>query len=191
MTLESGEVVHYLDNGFGKIDDDDREILGSIRPDWIAGLTNTLSYKNFELGFFLHALVGGLYYGALQTLGRRVENDTWSPENTGAKFPQPTTASFTSYSEARSYADGTLISLRYVSLGYTVPKKYLNRYRIANLQVYGQVQNPYIWGGEAVKIGLNTDDANGWSTKAEAISGGQTANTILVRNFVIGLRIGL
>jgi TonB-linked SusC/RagA family outer membrane protein len=191
VTLESGEVVTYLDNGFGKIDDDDREILGSIRPDWIAGLTNTLNYKNLEFSFFLHARAGGLYYGALQTLGRRVEADTWSPENTGAKFPQPTTAPFSSYSEARSYTDGTLVSLRYVSLGYTVPKKYLNRYRIASLQVYGQVQNPYIWGGEAVKVGLNTDDTVGWDTKAGASSGGQTANTILVRSFVIGLRVGL
>ncbi|MDR2813947.1 MAG: TonB-dependent receptor [Prevotellaceae bacterium] len=191
VTLASGETVTYLDNGFGKIDDNDKEILGSIRPDWIAGLTNTLSYKNFELSFFLHARVGGLYYGALQTLGRRVENDTWSPENTGAKFPQPTTASFSNYNTARSYTDGTLISLRHVSLGYTVPKKFLNRYKIANLQIYGQVQNPYIWGGEAVRAGLNPDDAIGWETRAGAESGGQTANTILVRNFVLGVRIGL
>jgi TonB-linked SusC/RagA family outer membrane protein len=191
VTLASGEVVTYLDNGFGKIDDDDKEILGSIRPDWIAGLTNTLSYKNVELSFFLHARVGGLYYGALQTLGRRVEDDTWNPENTGAKFPQPTTASFSSYNAARSYTNATLISLRHVSLGYTVPKKFLNRYKIADLHVYGQVLNPYIWGAEAVKVGLNTDDTNGWDTVAGANSGGQTANTILVRSFVLGVRIGL
>jgi TonB-linked SusC/RagA family outer membrane protein len=191
VTLADGEIVTYSDNGFGKIDDSDKEILGSIRPDWIGGLTNTLTYKNLEFKFFLHARVGGLYYGALQTLGRRVENGTWSPENPGAKFPQPTTASFSNYNAARNYTDGTLVSLRYVSLGYSAPEKFINNYKIAGLRIYVQVQNPYIWGGEAVRVGLNTDDTIGWETVSGARNGGQTANTILVRNFVFGVRIEL
>jgi TonB-linked SusC/RagA family outer membrane protein len=191
VTLASGEIVNYQDNGFGKIDDDDKEILGSIRPGWIAGLTNTFNYKNFEFSFFLHARVGGLYYGAQQTLGRRVEKDTWSPERPNAAYPQPTTAAFTNYNSVRNYANGTLVSLRYVSLGYTLSKKILKYYKINNVQIYGQVQNPFIWGGEAVKVGLNTDDTDGWDTVSGASSGGQNANTILVGNFVFGVRIGL
>jgi TonB-linked SusC/RagA family outer membrane protein len=191
VTLASGETVNYLDNGFGKIDDDDKEILGSIRPDWIGGLTNTFNYKSVEFSFFLHARVGGLYYGALQTIGRRIEKDAWTPSNPNASFPQPTTAAFSNYNAARNYTDGTLVSLRYVSLGYSLPKKFLKRYTIDSFQIYGQVQNPYIWGGEAVKVGLNTDDAIGWETASGAASGGQSANTILVRNFVLGVRIGL
>jgi len=191
VTLASGEKVSYLDNGFGKIDDSDKTILGSTRPDWTGGLTNTFAYKDLEFSFFLHARIGGLYYGALQTYGRRIENDTWTKDNPNARFPQPTTASFSNYNSARQYSDASLVALRYVSLGYNVPKRLLKRFDIGSLQIYGQIQNPAIWGGEAVKVGLNPDDPTGWDTVEGATRGGQSANTILIRNFTIGLRIGL
>ncbi len=191
VTLASGETVTFLDNGFGTIDDDDKAILGSNRPKWVGGMVNSFAYKNWDLSFFVHARVGNLYYGALQTYGRRVENDVWSPENTDAKFPQPTTATFTNYNYTRTYTSGSLISLRYISLGYRFSQALLDRLNIGSLQIYAQVLNPVIWGGEAVKIGLNPEDVNGWDTVAGAQRGGQTANTILMRSAVLGLRIGL
>jgi TonB-dependent starch-binding outer membrane protein SusC len=191
VTLASGEVVNYLDNGFGSITDDDKKILGSNRPDWVAGVTNTFSYKNWELSFFVYARIGVKYYGALQTYGRRVETDVWSPTNTTAKFPQPTTATFTNYNYVRNYTDGSLISVRNIALSYNVSKKVLDKLKINKLQVYGQVLNPFMFGGEAVKLGLNTDDVTGWDSTAGAQSGGQTANTIVNRSLVIGLRVGL
>ena len=33
--------------------------------------------------------MGNMYYGLLQTYGRRVEKDVWSTENPNGKFPQP------------------------------------------------------------------------------------------------------
>ncbi|SEJ02872.1 TonB-linked outer membrane protein, SusC/RagA family [Dyadobacter koreensis] len=191
VTLASGEVVNYVNNGFGTINDADKVILGSNRPAWAAGLTNTVSYRNFELSFFLQARINNLYYGALQTYGRRVENDTWSPENTDAKYPQPTTATFTNYNYVRNYVNGSLVALRNVSLTYTLAQSIADRYKLGNFQVYAQVLNPFIWGGEAVKTGLNTEDITGWDTTAGAQSGGQTNNTILNRSLVVGLRITL
>ncbi|MFT3737429.1 MAG: SusC/RagA family TonB-linked outer membrane protein [Breznakibacter sp.] len=191
VTLDSGETVTYLDNGFGTINDDDKEILGSSRPDWIAGIVNTFNYKNFELSFFVNARIGALYYGALQTYGRRVENDVWSPANTGGEFPQPTTASFTNYNYTRNYTNGSLVAVRNISLAYEVPDDVLKKIGIGRLQVYAQVLNPWIFGGEAVKLGLNTDDITGWDTTSGAQSGGQTANTILVRSTVFGVRLTL
>ena len=191
VTLSSGEVVNYVDNGFGVINDSDKAILGSNRPGWVAGLTNTLTHRNFELSFFLQARVNNLYYGALQTYGRRVENDTWSATNTDAKYPQPTTATFTNYNYVRNFVDGSLVALRNISLTYTLPQSILNKFNVGNFQVYGQVLNPFIWGGEAVKTGLNTEDITGWDTTAAAQAGGQTNNTILNRSLVFGLRITL
>ncbi|REA63451.1 SusC/RagA family TonB-linked outer membrane protein [Dyadobacter luteus] len=191
VTLASGEVVTYVDNGFGVINDSDKAILGSNRPAWTAGLTNTFGYRNFELTFFLQARINNLYYGALQTYGRRVETDTWSPENTGAAYPQPTTATFTNYNNVRNYANGSLVALRNISLTYTLPQSLADRYKLGNFQVYTQVLNPFLWGGEAVKTGLNTEDITGWDTTAGAQSGGQTNNTILNRSFVLGLRVTL
>ncbi|MCF0052109.1 TonB-dependent receptor [Dyadobacter sp. LJ53] len=191
ITLASGEVVTYLDNGFGVINDNDKAILGSNRPSWTAGITNTLGYKDFELSFLIQARVNNLYYGALQTYGRRIENDTWSPTNTGAAYPQPTTATFTNYNSVRNYVDGSLVALRNISLTYNLATKIAERYKIGNAQVYAQVLNPFMWGGAAVKAGLNTEDITGWDTTAGAQSGGQTNNTILNRSLVLGLRITL
>ena len=50
----------------------------------------------------------------MQTYGRRVENDTWSPENTDAKFPQPRAGgeSFTDYKEYMNYTKGNMVAVR-------------------------------------------------------------------------------
>ncbi|HMP32069.1 MAG TPA: hypothetical protein PKD85_20860, partial [Saprospiraceae bacterium] len=42
----------------GKINADDRQILGSAVPKLVAGLTNRFSYKGFDLSFFLYGRFG-------------------------------------------------------------------------------------------------------------------------------------
>jgi len=189
-TLASGETITLMDNGFGKINDDDAKILGSNRPKWVGGITNTFTYKNLQLNFFVYARIGNLYYGLLQTYGRRVEKDVWSPENTSGRYPQPTTKVHSSSSDAMNYASGNMVAVRNISLSYTFPEKNLKKYNLSNMQLYGQVINPFIFGGDLVKVGINPDDVNGWDSKSGAMAGGQTNNTALMRSYVIGLRFG-
>ncbi len=189
-TLSTGERVTLMDNGFGKINDDDAVILGSNRPKWVGGITNTLTYKNWQFNFFIHARIGNLYYGLLQTYGRRVEKDVWSPTNPDGKYPQPTTQSFSNHQEVINYAKGNMITVRNIALSYTFSNEMLKRFNLSNLQIYGQILNPFIFGGELVNVGINPDDVTGWQTKSEAQMGGQTNNTALMRSYAIGLRIG-
>lgn len=189
-TLESGETITLLDNGFGKINDDDAIILGSNRPKWVGGITNTFTYKNLQLNFFVYARIGNLYYGLLQTYGRRVENDVWSTENPSGRYPQPTTRIHNSNSDIMNYTSGSMVAVRNISLSYTFPEKVLNKYNLSNMQIYGQVINPFVFGGDLVKAGINPDDVNGWDSKTAAMAGGQTNNTALMRSYVIGLRFG-
>jgi hypothetical protein len=62
------------------------------------------------------------------------------------------------------------------------------------VQIYGQVLNPFIWGGEAVQLGINTDDINDWRTASlgsgSAAGGGSSNNTMAIRSWVLGLRVG-
>jgi len=189
-TLGSGETITLMDNGFGKINDDDAVILGSNRPKWVGGITNTFTYKNLQLNFFIYARIGNLYYGLLQTYGRRVEKDVWSPDNTDGRYPQPTTKIHNSSSDVMNYTQGDMVAVRNVALSYTFPDKILKKYNLSNMQVYGQVLNPFIFGGDLVKVGINPDDVNGWDSKTGAMAGGQTNNTALMRSYVIGLRFG-
>jgi TonB-dependent starch-binding outer membrane protein SusC len=184
--------VTYMSNGFGTFSNDDKYILGSKNPKWVGGINNTFTYKNWQLNFFTYFRMGNMYYGLAQTIGRRVEKDTWSETNTDAKFAQPTTATRTStYDYVRNYSKGNMILIRNIALSYTVPNSQLNRIGLGSAQVYAQVLNPFMFGGELVKAGINPDDTTGWDSKTSgSYIGGQTNNTAITRSFVLGVRIG-
>jgi TonB-linked SusC/RagA family outer membrane protein len=184
----NGEQRAFMDNGFGNANTtDDNVILGSRRPDWTGGMTNTFTYRNWSFNFFIHARVGGLYHGLMHTYGRRVELDTWSPTNTGAKFPMiGTPSNATSHNDLLNWTSATMYSVRNVTLSYTFPKPFLDRLKLSSGSVYVQALNPFIFGSELIRIGINPDETTGWGTTA---GGGLVNNTMQVRSYVIGLRL--
>ncbi len=197
--LHENEEVTYMDNGFGVINDEDKKHLGQWSPKVNAGFTTTFTYKNWELSAFFYGRFGGMYYGLLQTMGRRVETDLWSPTNPGGKYPIQynggTYSGTTNYSQYMNYAKANMVALRNISLSYSLPEKWLNKIGANRCQIYVQCMNPFIWGGELVKAGINPDDMTGWTgnnniNSQGAMVGGQTNNTMLTRNYVIGLRLG-
>jgi TonB-linked SusC/RagA family outer membrane protein len=188
----NGEQRAFMDNGFGNANtDNDNVILGSRRPDWTGGMTNTFTYKNWSFNFFVHARVGGMYYGLMQTLGRRVENDIWTPENTNGKFPRNGVPKYngnaTNHNALMNWTSATIYSVRNIALSYTFQKSFLDKLNLSSGSAYVQVLNPFIFGSELIRTGINPDDANGWGTSS---SGGTTNNTMLIRSYVIGLRFG-
>ena len=194
VVLDSGEKVTYMDNGFGTINSDDNKFQGSFQPKWIGGFTTTFTYKNWQLNAFFYGRFGNMYYGLLQTYGRRVEKDVWSESNPNGKYPIPRSGGVTTtdYSAYMNYTKGNMVALRNIALSYTFPQKWMQKAHIGSCQIYAQVLNPFVWGGELVKAGINPDDMTGWTEKTNDTNfiGGQTNNTILTRSYVIGLRIG-
>ncbi len=184
----NGQKYYYANNGFGVFDNDDK-VIYQKSPKLSFGLTNTLTYKNWALNFYIYGRFGNSYYGLTQTIGRRVETDTWSPTNTDAKFAQPTTATRTStYDYVRNYTKGNMVIVRNIALSYTVPQNVLRSFGANSAQVYMQVLNPFLFGGELVKAGINPDDITGWDASDHI--GGQTNNTCITRSFVLGVRLG-
>ncbi len=48
-----------------------------------------------------------------------------------------------------------------------------------------------MFGGEAVRLGINPDDVDGWDSKTNGgYIGGQSSNTMISRSLVLGLRLG-
>lgn len=180
--------ITYMNNGFGTFNNKDKSIYNKS-PKWSGGVNNTITYKDFTLNFFTYFRFGNTYYGLTQTTGRRIEKDTWSPTNTGAKFAQPSTATrTTTYDNVRNYTKGNIAIVRNIALSYTVPKNLLNKVGAQSAQVYAQVLNPFIFGGELVSAGINPDDVTGWDNTSHL--GGQTNNTCITRSFVFGVRLG-
>ncbi len=133
----------------GKIDANDRTIVGRVRPRWSGGWQNTISYKNFELSFFMYARWKFTVNKGAETLGGTFmmrDLDYWIKDvNEDAEYYSPGSnkQSADTYSSSMGYQDGSYIKMRNISLGYTFPQKVLNGLGISNLKLYVQAMNPF------------------------------------------------
>ncbi|MEZ7867753.1 MAG: TonB-dependent receptor [Paludibacteraceae bacterium] len=185
-----------------KLTDDDKVIVGTNRPKVVLGLTNSFNYRNWELSFFLYARLGQSYFsslipggskgGTFVGYGRKAGlEEFWSPTNTGAEYPQLTSATTNDDVTRATYInDGSFVSVRNISLAYNFSDNLIKNIYLKNLQIFGQVLNPFMFGGKVVKAGINPDDATGW-TSTNSVGdpvGGTNNNTIMMTNFVVGVR---
>jgi TonB-linked SusC/RagA family outer membrane protein len=64
---ESGNIVV---NGSGiPVADPSKKVLGKFTPDWIGGINNSFSYKNFNLSFLIDASIGGSLFAGTNSTG--------------------------------------------------------------------------------------------------------------------------
>lgn len=148
-----GQIKIQDTDGNGKINADDRVILGSDIPDFSAGLTNRFSYKNFDLSFFFFGRFGQLIASgfhqnnnALAGRYQQIKVDYWTPNNPTNEFPQPNKdQEFPVNNTAIIYFDGTFIKLRNINFGYTFSPKIANKLGMESLRLFSSIQQPFIW----------------------------------------------
>ena len=176
-------------DGDGDIDADDRcKSIGSVRPSWSGGWNNTLTYKNWELSFFIFSRWGfTVNQGALTLDGRFMQRkiDYFVPGyNENAEYYQPgiNGESQDQYQSCMNYQDGSYIKLRNVSLGYSLSPKQLNGTGLSNLKIYAQLMNPCTLYSKCKW--LDTDLMN-YDNNTRILG-----STTTIRGFVIGLNIG-
>jgi TonB-linked SusC/RagA family outer membrane protein len=160
LTLTGGQSVigsvKVLDlNGDGKLDANDRMIIGSDQPLFTGGFTNRVGFKGFDFTVVAAYRVGGtltsqIYQSGsfLNTLQGNYNNlnvNYWTPTNHENYFPKPTN-SLTNplYSSTLSYFSATYLKVRSLSLGYTIPNALVKRIGARSLKVYATAQNPFI-----------------------------------------------
>jgi TonB-linked SusC/RagA family outer membrane protein len=183
-------------NGDYVITADDMVIRGSDRPKWTGGITNTFRYKNWTLSSFIYARVGQTYFGGYPNSyggvwpNGRVENDVWSWDNPGGKWPMPNFGNVENITAAMQYHDGSFYAVRNIAVSFDFPGSMIDRFKINSLQLSAQVVNPFIFGGDMVRMGINPDDETNWQIASSNTNplGGMNNNTILPQSFVFGLR---
>lgn len=139
---DNGNFVVGSDGNY--VQDTEDGIIGDPNPDWIMNLTNSISYKNFTLGFQFNYTKGGdIYSSTIATLlGRGLITETLNRENTfildgvtATGAPNTTQINNSDYffsnvlfgpSELQVY-DASVIRLQELSLSYALPKKYLDK----------------------------------------------------------------
>ncbi|MBU1821808.1 MAG: TonB-dependent receptor, partial [Bacteroidetes bacterium] len=152
-------------NEDGRINADDRSILGSPFPKWTGGMTNTFSYKGWNFSFFVYTrqnflINSAIYAGNLGELNSRFNIpqfiDYWTPENTGARYPKPLPIGTNNPDlNTLGYVDGSYVRVRTVTLSHDFGKVLVNKLGMQSLRVYATLNNP-----------LNFTNFKGWDTEA-------------------------
>ena len=141
-----GEVADEEGNFDGLIDDNDRQIIGDPNPDFTFGITNTVSYKSFDLNVFFQGSVGGdifnltaiqLYNGDSNSVTDIL--NSWTPENTNTDIPRAAIRG--RERSTRFVEDGSYVRLKNVALGYTLPSALLEKAGIGSARVSVSAQN--------------------------------------------------
>ena len=183
--------VKDLDNN-GKIDGNDREIVGKIRPRWSGGWTNTFSYKNWELSCFIYARWKFTVAKGAETLGgmyamRNV--DYWvAGSNENAKYYAPGINGIGAadpYSSAMNYQDGSYIKMRNISLGYNFSPRQLKHWGLGinSLKLYVQAQNPFTIYKKSKWLDTDLLSYDNNTTSYGSLT--------TIRSWVVGIKIGL
>ncbi|MES2179867.1 MAG: SusC/RagA family TonB-linked outer membrane protein [Gemmatimonadota bacterium] len=138
-------------NGDGKINADDRIILGNSYPSWIGSLSNRISRGGFDISALITAkwnylFTDGLPRGYQGRYGNIADMDYWTPENPTNKNPAPNVGD-----QGRPYAgtrllrdDGSHWRIRNITAGYTTGERLAGRIGASSLRIYSTIQEPYV-----------------------------------------------
>lgn len=143
-------------NGDGKLDANDRTILGSNQPTVQGGITNHISYKGFDFSFVAFIRLGNkiisqlydgnTYVSTLQGRYNSINVNYWTPTNPTNDFPKVNYAQSTAaYGTTMSYFDGSFVKIRSMNLGYTFPSSIFRKIGAQSLRIYTAAENPFIF----------------------------------------------
>ena len=124
-----GEIKYRDLDGNGRIDKEDRTIIGDTNPKFIYSLTNNFAWKNFSLSFMIQGSQGNdiLNYNltdiAMSNIGNvttEAYNSRWTPENAAhAKWPKATAGYTRTWLVSNRYVEnGSYMRLKYLTIGY-------------------------------------------------------------------------
>ena len=153
--IQPGDVKWKDVNNDGIIDDYDLVKVGNTTPHWMGGLNTTLTWKNFSLySAFDYALGFSMMdYRMPWILGNMQGSysmttdvlDTYSETNPDAKYPTYVWADQLGKGNYRNSTlftyKGDYLSLRQVSLNYSMPQKLINKAKIQKLDLSVTGQN--------------------------------------------------
>ncbi|MGI4824193.1 MAG: SusC/RagA family TonB-linked outer membrane protein [Janthinobacterium lividum] len=184
-------------NGDGKIDSNDRQVVGNPTPKYTWGITNTLRYKGFDLSFLVQGQNGGSIYS---TLGRAIDRtsvgykenqlgrarDRWfSADNPGEGVKGKATGTFGFIRNTDWLYSSNYYRVRTITLGYDLGLL-INKRIAQGARVYVTAEN--FFGHDNYYGGLNPDAVN-TSNTGTFTSGTDYGGLPLSKSLVLGLNL--
>lgn len=149
---ETGDLDFKDVNGNGILDPGDRTIIGDGNPDFTFGLTNSFSWKRFDLNFFFQGSYGNDVYNAtridLEGMFDSKNQSTavlrrWTTDNRNTDIPRAVGNGNVDNvrNSSRFVEDGSYVRLKSITLTYNLNPKWLGKSGISKLSVYTTGQN--------------------------------------------------
>lgn len=180
-------------NEDGKINAEDRVILGSDIPEWSGGITNRFEFKGFDFSVFVNFRQGSMirssFHDGNNSLFGRYNNldvDYWTPNNPTNAYPRPdNNVEVIPFRSTLSYFDGSFVKVRNISLGYNFPTGIANALKMQSLRIYASAQQPFIFAsyrqrykGIDPEIARNPDSRN--RERTAEVSADTPANRLIL-----------
>ena len=156
------------------IDENDKTVIGNSNPKFYGGLNNTFNYKNFDLSIFLTYSFGNDVFNATKLTNTKTaikdknvlnvanSGNRWMTINDkGETITDPTELAAVNahknvatlydmevgdtYIHSWAVEDGSFLKLSNITLGYTFPKKMINKAGLSSLRLYATGSNLLTW----------------------------------------------
>ncbi len=141
----------YVDiNNDNTITDVDRTVIGNGNPDFFGGISNTLSYRNFDLYLFFQGSYGNdiLNFGRFDLYNLNGNNNQsadvlnrWTPTNPSKDLPRANSTGGQRILSDFHIENGSYLRLKNISFGYNLPKSFLQTISLKQVKVYVSAQN--------------------------------------------------
>jgi TonB-linked SusC/RagA family outer membrane protein len=144
----TGDLVYDDINHDGVINSEDWTKIGDPNPDFTYGITNTFSFKNFDLSIFLQGVSGNdVFNGSFLYLesGTGEDNQTvamihrWKKPGDITDMPRVGDM----YQSSRFIENGSFMRIKNVTLGYNFPKELMSKIKMKSARIYIAGENLY------------------------------------------------
>lgn len=188
-------------NNDGRIDQDDRTIIGNPHPDLTGGINIGINWKDWDLSTYLYYSIGNdlyahyqyyTYWGNLSNVYSRdrVQN-AWHPEtNPNGTLPMwvsGDTAPETTLSHSGYIQDGSFLRMQTLTLGYSLPKSVVSKLNLSRIRVYAQLANVFtLTGYEGLDPEVRSNNGDSSNDMMKGIDYGSYG---MPKQYLIGLNV--
>jgi TonB-linked SusC/RagA family outer membrane protein len=180
----------------GVITNADMTIMGSPYPDFYYGITNNLSFDNFNLSFNIAGSQGNQIYSNAMVIYRLIRSrsrtlttelnywkseEDWGDGNTVKPCDVPTGG--LRLASTRYMDTGTYLRLNNITLGYTLPEKITRKLMLSSLRFYVTANNPIIITDN---LSFNPDVSNSGNPLTPGIDNN---NYPLPKSYLFGINV--
>jgi TonB-linked SusC/RagA family outer membrane protein len=208
-TSKPGDVKYEDINGDGVINANDRTIIGNNQPDFIYGITNTFSYKGFDLNIAIQGTQGGEILNLSRRFFENLEGNAnqlttvltrWrSASDPGDGVTPRANARTTGNNNAvstRWIEDASYLRIQNVSLGYQLPASLISKAKLQQVRIYASAQNLFTftkylnYNPEVSNYEGATVSTTGTPLPGPLAAGVDYGAYPLAKTFTLGINIG-